>query len=223
MADDYKEPGACTKPDQRHSIRTHALTAPSGSTTRGLGTLGNPEYTDQPTWLAAVPQTQSGGSSVGNPTEGPAPSVNTWLSSAGGSNVPPSLPAGGNSSPAKVQALAHAVVTGSSEPQILPFWMESAIKLGTRFLRVAAAGVPEAALGFVPHGDEPKNVCCCECGREHPVLVRRILFLARRPGNTTPTQTRLTHRLVTQVSPAAINLVSWISLRSVSTAIHGLE
>ena len=50
------------------------------------------------------------------------------------------------------------------------------MKCGTRFLRVAAAGVPQAALGFVPHLEEPHSVYCCECGHDHPVLVDEYYF-----------------------------------------------
>ena len=50
------------------------------------------------------------------------------------------------------------------------------MKLGTRFLRVAAAGVPQAALGFEPHHAEPRAACCRECGCDHPVLVDEYYF-----------------------------------------------
>ena len=54
--------------------------------------------------------------------------------------------------------------------------MESAAKLGTRFVRVAAAGVPCAALGFIPHGDEPRSTCCDECGCDHPTGMDEYYF-----------------------------------------------
>jgi hypothetical protein len=54
--------------------------------------------------------------------------------------------------------------------------MESAMKLGTRFLRIAAAGLPQAALKFVPHRNEPQHACCHECGQDHPVLVDEYYF-----------------------------------------------
>lgn len=57
-----------------------------------------------------------------------------------------------------------------------PLWMESAIKLGTRFVRVAAAGIPCAALGFTPHRDEPRSTCCAECGCDHPVVMDEYYF-----------------------------------------------
>jgi hypothetical protein len=48
--------------------------------------------------------------------------------------------------------------------------MESAVKLGMQFVRVAAAGPPPAASGFVPRGEEA-GACCRECGREHAAEV----------------------------------------------------
>lgn len=138
-----------------------ALTAPPQSTTReGLGTLGAPEYAADPTWLAAVPQAATqAGSSSGNSTASP-----------GTPGTPPAA------APGSVQVLAQAVVVSSAQPQSLPFWIQSAMKLGTRFLRVAAAGSPEAALRFEPHGDEPKDACCHHCGHHHPVLVDEYYF-----------------------------------------------
>ncbi|MFZ0420270.1 MAG: neuraminidase-like domain-containing protein [Candidatus Sulfotelmatobacter sp.] len=166
----------------------HALTVPPGSTTReGLGTLGNPDDPDQLTWLAAVPQASSSavsatGGPSGTPSGGSSPAGAIPAASGSGGSLTgnsPSNPSTGvnpASAQAKVQSLAAAVAAGSSQPQVLPFWMESAVKMGTQFLRVAAAGVPQATLGFVPHGDEPKNTCCCECGREHPALVDEYYF-----------------------------------------------
>ena len=60
----------------------------------------------------------------------------------------------------------------------LPFWMETAIRLGTRFYRIAAAGVPPAAMGFEPHKSGGKNCvsCCEECGCTHPALVDEYYF-----------------------------------------------
>jgi hypothetical protein len=54
--------------------------------------------------------------------------------------------------------------------------MQSAMKMGTHFVRVAAAGIPQAALEFVPHHDEPHGGCCHECGHDHPILVDEYYF-----------------------------------------------
>ena len=74
------------------------------------------------------------------------------------------------------RSLAAAVAAGSAQPESLPLWLESAMKLGTRFVRVAAAGVPQAALGFVPHGEESRGACCRECGRDHLAGVDEYYF-----------------------------------------------
>ncbi|MGA2167154.1 MAG: neuraminidase-like domain-containing protein [Terracidiphilus sp.] len=129
-----------------------ALAPPPESVTReGLATLGTPEYAGQPTWLAAVPQTS-----------------------------PAASESDASTTPASALLLAQAASVGvapaQAEAQSLPFWMESAMKLGTNFVRVAAAGVPQAALRFEPHGDEPKSGCCNECGCDHPILVDEYYF-----------------------------------------------
>jgi len=143
-----------------------ALTAPPQSTTReGLGTLGSPESTSQLTWLAAVPQSSAGTGSQSGGTPGNTPP---------GTTTPADAPA---AAPASAPALVRAAAVGSTQTQILPFWMQAAIKMGTKFLRIAAAGVPEAALGFVPHhGNEPGSGCCRKCGEKHPVLVDEYYF-----------------------------------------------
>jgi hypothetical protein len=80
-----------------------------------------------------------------------------------------------------------------------PLWMQSAIRLGTNFVRVAAAGVPPAATPFAPHrGGEPGCVtCCAECGGEHlPGIDEYYFWLvdgeyydnAPLPGSPPPTE-----------------------------------
>ncbi len=70
-----------------------------------------------------------------------------------------------------------AALTAGS-PQI-PLWMEAAIRVGTRFFRIAAAGIPPAALLFEPHdrlGTQDCVTCCEECGCSHPDLVDEYFF-----------------------------------------------
>ena len=194
-----------------------ALVAPPQSATReGLGVLGNPEYTDEATWLAPVAQVSAdsggdtqGGSTPGGGTPG-TPSAGTPGTTGGTTGTPvlasnsasvtrrapasrlvaraskstaaaASVPVAGVPAAAMAAGGAPALAdtsTGSTsqQPRQLPFWMESAIQLGTRFLRVAAAGTPQAALRFTPHGDEPHLSCCDECGHEHETLVDEYYF-----------------------------------------------
>lgn len=70
-----------------------------------------------------------------------------------------------------------ALASPDSKP--LPLWMEAAIKVGTKFLRIAAAGMPPASSAFEPHrrsGAEDCVTCCQECGCSHPALVDEYFF-----------------------------------------------
>jgi Tc toxin complex TcA C-terminal TcB-binding domain len=135
------------------------LTAPPGAITReGLATLGNPEYADTPSWLAAVPPASApAGGGDGGGTQG---------SGTGAPAAPSSL----------VPALARAAMDGSAQPASVPLWMEAAMKLGTHFVRVAASGAPSAWPGFEPHRESAHTGCCRECGCDHPVLVDEYYF-----------------------------------------------
>jgi Tc toxin complex TcA C-terminal TcB-binding domain len=128
---------------------------PNSKSREGLGVLGTPEYANRPTWLAAVSQ----------PTPGSA-----------GFSSPSSSPSGSAASGSSAHTLALAVAAGSTQNYPLPLWMESAMKMGTQFVRVAAAGIPQAALRFAPRGDESSSPCCCQCGHDHPVLIDEYYF-----------------------------------------------
>lgn len=86
-----------------------------------------------------APTTREGFTVLGHPEWAGQPA---WLATA----AQPSTSGQGNGT---VRSLAAAAVDGSAA-QTLPLWMQAAAKLGTRFIRVAAAGIPEAASRFVP-------------------------------------------------------------------------
>ena len=71
-----------------------------------------------------------------------------------------------------VQAAQSPVA--SSTPASLPFWMESAIRMGRRFYRVAAAGVLPASSDCKCLN--PIEGCCKECGCKHEDLVDEYYF-----------------------------------------------
>ena len=115
------------------------------------------------------PLSQEGFEVLGTPEYDGRP---TWLAAVQQPSA--SAPAGGSASSAR--SVAQAVAAGSSQTCPLPLWMESAIKMGTTFVRIAAAGVPQASLQFAPHGDERQDACCCECGRDHPIVIDEYYF-----------------------------------------------
>jgi hypothetical protein len=131
------------------------LTAPPQAGTReGLSTLGLPEAAASPTWLAATPPPE--------PIVQPPPEDGPVEAEV--------------ADPRPIAALAASAAVGAVTPASLPLWMESAAKLGTRFLRVAAAGPAPAALGFHPHTPPSDLTCCRECGCEHPIVVDEYYF-----------------------------------------------
>ncbi len=154
------------------------------TTREGFTVLGRPEHTGQPTWLSTVPLPPATSSSNG--TDGPPGTVTsprtkgsagTKGSAATNGSAGTNGPAGtGGPAAGSARSPAAAAAAGSTQPESLPLWLESAAKLGTRFVRVAAAGVPQAALGFVPHAEEPPGACCRECGRDHPAGVDEYYF-----------------------------------------------
>jgi hypothetical protein len=59
----------------------------------------------------------------------------------------------------------------------LPLWLQAAVRLGVRFLRIAAAGVPPASTALVPAKPDLEAGCCaCCCGRVHPPVVDEYYF-----------------------------------------------
>ncbi len=121
-----------------------------------------PLQVDQPSTIASLPTPREGLDLLGTPEQDARPS---WLAAAG------------NLVRSDNRAEVGPVVTAADH---LPFWIQAAIRLGTRFFRIAAAGVPPAAEGFVPHPktDSPSKCDegCHECGRQHPHLVDEYYF-----------------------------------------------
>jgi hypothetical protein len=77
--------------------------------------------------------------------------------------------------PAAKAAPAAVVVDPTPAPDgTLPYWIEAAITLGARFLRIAAAGEPSGAACFEPR--EGQAACCCECGKVHRPCVDEYYF-----------------------------------------------
>src|SRR5437660_8010506 len=67
----------------------------------------------------------------------------------------------------------------------VPLWIEAAIRLGTRFVRVAAAGVPPASLDIC---NTDHAGCCSECGKVHnPFLDEYYFWLIDTRHFTPPT------------------------------------
>ena len=118
-----------------------------------LGLMGRPERHARLSWLAP---------SQGRTTDGRAP---------GDDNVPgrggtiPGVPAAGD---------GNGNGAPPAGPVQLPLWIEAAVRLGKRFLRIAAAGEPSASADFA--AAEAAHACCAQCGQVHPPVVDEYYF-----------------------------------------------
>ncbi len=117
-------------------------------TPEGWTILGTPERDAQPSWLAAPSLSGSGGSTGTSPV--------------------------GAQSPATPLALARKTAQDVL-PANLPFWLEAAIRLGTQFIRIAAAGEPAGSSEWGADSGR-RGGCCAECGCMHAPLVDEYYF-----------------------------------------------
>ena len=127
----------------------------------GTDLMGTPDYYAQPSWLAP-------------------------LLNPGGNNQPPPPPDNPNQ-PGGNPVINIAVTprasstagdgTDGTDAADLPLWFQAAVRLGTQFVRVAAACVPPASTNFEPKcGPKNNGECCCVCGKKHPALIDEYYF-----------------------------------------------
>lgn len=143
---------------QRHEpSRIKMLAVPR----EGLDLLGTPDADARPSWLTSV----TGPANPGNPNN-------------------PNNPNGGPVILRSVRPTAAAAPGAPATPvhATLPLWMQAAVRLGARFIRVAAASYPPASTGFEPRPtpaagrDEDCAECCTECGCVHPCEMDEYYF-----------------------------------------------
>lgn len=150
---------------------TSLLPADAAIPTEGFGLLGIPGAGGSPSWLAPVPVTSAS-------TEPPTPGGPTFGSQPEGSGP-------------RVVVASATTVTSPEATESPPLWVEAAIRLGARFLRVAAAGLPAGSSLLEPRpgeneargaeqGPQDKDCrtegCCAECGRIHPPVIDEYYF-----------------------------------------------
>lgn len=123
----------------------------------------------EPSLLAALAPPREGFSLLGTPERHARPS---WLAAPGiaqpqrddDDHPGPHIPIEGGS------LSAPPIINGK-----LPYWIEAAIRLGARFVRVAAAGLPVRASTFNPFTPDAQG-CCVDCGKAHPPVVDEYYF-----------------------------------------------
>ncbi|WP_437827895.1 neuraminidase-like domain-containing protein [Sorangium sp. So ce1153] len=138
----------------------------------GLDLLGTPERHARPAWLAPLFRMRRA-PTPDEPGEGERPRDKRH----DGDRQPPIRVVSAELAPQEGGSLVHATAAPLPVPlERLPLWIQAAVRLGTRFVRVAAAGTPPASTGFSPRRPDSKGGCCADCGRVHPPVVDEYYF-----------------------------------------------
>lgn len=130
-----------------------------------LGLMGRPERHARPSWLAPSQLQIAGGGGEGQPNPDGNPNGGPGIALAAA--APGAVDGNGNGD-------GDGDPNGALSPQ-LPLWLQAAVRLGTRFLRIAAAGEPPATSSFMPPATST-SPCCCDCGRVHPPVMDEYYF-----------------------------------------------
>jgi hypothetical protein len=141
---------------QLQSAESAMLEAQTNSPDEGIGLIGVPAGDGQPSWLAPLPEVTI------TPPESSDPSLQTI------GNTVPSIKAG------KIEMVKVTASGENTNP--IPLWFQTAIRLGTRFVRVAAAGLPLAGRSSFPLSEDSNVNCKCECGKDHPPVIDEYYF-----------------------------------------------
>jgi hypothetical protein len=144
----------------------------NNSLPEGLSLIGTPSRDTRPTWLAPVTVSQTTNNSGGG---GGGSSSNT-------SKVAPTAQSEKEASQSyaivkadstKTQMVSATDVAGISTLQSIPLWIQAAVRLGSRFIRIAASSLPIAD----PYGPYQDGATCCkQCGQPHPPVMDEYYF-----------------------------------------------
>lgn len=127
----------------------------------GLGLMGTPDRHARPNWLAPIhiEGEQPPPDDDGDGGEGGEGSEN-----------------GDDSGPILLRSMILDTRSLSAKAD-LPMWLQAAVRLGTQFIRVAAAGIPPATTTFEPKCSVSESSACCQvCGKVHPALIDEYYF-----------------------------------------------
>lgn len=122
-----------------------------GLVPEGLGLLGTPQRDARPSWLAPVVSGSEGENGNGDVDDDV---VGNGIEGTGFVDLS----------------------TTNSDVKKLPLWIQAAVRLGTRFVRVAAAAIPPASAQFIQRNPKAETGCCAECGRSHAPTMDEYYF-----------------------------------------------
>ncbi len=139
---------------------TGPIPADAAVPTENFGLLGRPDRSARNSWLSPLRPTPQPTAPRREPEQTEAKAARPRRTKA--------------KAAAKASALAVVVKPTPDPDGRLPYWIEAAVELGVRFLRIAAAGEPAGSA--LPEPTEAAGPCCCECGKVHPPHVDEYYF-----------------------------------------------
>lgn len=142
----------------------------------GLSLMGQPDRSGMPTWLApvqpinaAAPLKPGRGS-----TEALLEAPDSNSASEHSDVVAHTGDGEGEQSTTVITPISlESSLPGSSSLESIPLWVEAALRLGVRFIRVAASGPPNA-LPYERRTEQP--LVCCDCGHRHEPTIDEYYF-----------------------------------------------
>ncbi|KAJ4154955.1 hypothetical protein LMH87_000225 [Akanthomyces muscarius] len=159
------------------SAHAFVLAAQRQALDEGLSLMGQPDRSAMPTWLAPVQPINS----AGPPERTPNPPRETPRLTAGSPDQSSEEAEvtrtgdgeGEQSTTAITPTSLDDTLPGASSLKSIPLWVQAALRLGVRFIRVAASSVP-IALPYSKRTEQPP--LCCDCGHRHEPTIDEYYF-----------------------------------------------
>lgn len=130
----------------------------------------------QPATMQILDPDREGLGLTGTPDRHARPALLAPLKNASTTLVPENPNGGDHNNEGGVGILAMAE-SPQTDMAGLPLWLQAAVRPGTKFIRVAAAGIPPGSVTATAKcGEDQHSVCCSECGKIHPVLLDEYYF-----------------------------------------------
>lgn len=166
----------------------------------GLQLMGTPDHSGTPTWLAPLrvitgsgpPSRDQESRSLREFPEG----------ESGGPQPNGKASMGAKSTTILTPQSSESQLPGADAIDFIPLWVQAALRLGVRFIRVAASSLPIAA----PYsGAREDRMDCCQCSTQHPPVIDEYYFWLQEaqrfdPGDAPAPQNADLHKNVPGVS-----------------------
>ncbi|OAQ74289.1 insecticidal toxin complex protein [Pochonia chlamydosporia 170] len=142
--------------------RTHGLDSTQSMVLARLGTSTNLE--------------DEGISLMGTPYRSSQPTLLSSLASQPDSHTPGSSEDPGNGGGGTDVPRLMSLLPVSEDQPSIPLWFQAAVRLGTSFIRIAAAGLPPGMWHSWDEDDNSVSPVLCHCGKSHAPAVDEYYF-----------------------------------------------